>query len=90
MVYTERAETAAVSFGTMKWGQRILKNALQKKLFTHIELPASAVRLLESGEQRCIKATNKDGYSLRAQELCESRGGRPGLPSLINLRFLWT
>ena len=24
----------------------------------------------------------------RAQELCES--GRPGLPSLINLRFLWT
>ena len=26
----------------------------------------------------------------RGQELCESRGGRPGLPSLINLRFLWT
>ena len=26
----------------------------------------------------------------RAQELGESRGGRPGLPSLINLRFLWT
>ena len=25
-----------------------------------------------------------------AQELCESRGGRPGLLSLINLRFLWT
>ena len=25
-----------------------------------------------------------------AQELCESRGGRPGLPSLIYLRFLWT
>ena len=24
------------------------------------------------------------------QELCESRGGRPGLPSLISLRFLWT
>ena len=23
-------------------------------------------------------------------ELCESRGGRPGLPSLIKLRFLWT
>ena len=22
--------------------------------------------------------------------LCESRVGRPGLPSLINLRFLWT
>ena len=27
---------------------------------------------------------------LRARELCESRGGRPGLPSLISLRFLWT
>ena len=26
----------------------------------------------------------------RAQELCESRGGRPRLPSLISLRFLWT
>ena len=26
----------------------------------------------------------------RAQELCECRGGRPGLPSLINLRLLWT
>ena len=25
----------------------------------------------------------------RSQELCESRGGRPGLPSLMNLRFLW-
>ena len=24
----------------------------------------------------------------RAQELCESPGGRPGLPSLISLRFL--
>ena len=26
----------------------------------------------------------------RAQELSERRGGRPGLPSLISLRFLWT
>ena len=26
----------------------------------------------------------------RAQEYCESRGERPGLPSLLNLRFLWT
>ena len=28
--------------------------------------------------------------STRAQEPCENRGGRPGLPSLINLQFLWT
>ena len=27
---------------------------------------------------------------LRAQELCENGGGRPWLPSLIRLRFLWT
>ena len=26
----------------------------------------------------------------RALELCEGRGGRPGLASLISLRFLWT
>ena len=26
----------------------------------------------------------------RARELCESRGGRPGFPSLISPRFLWT
>ena len=26
----------------------------------------------------------------RAQELCESRGSRPGLPPLISLRYLWT
>ena len=30
------------------------------------------------------------GYrGLKAQELCESRGERPGLPSLV-IRFLWT
>ena len=29
-------------------------------------------------------------HTRQQQELCESRGGRPGLPSLINLRFLWT
>ena len=33
---------------------------------------------------------NNNNRSNRAQELCESRGGRPGLSSLINLRFLWT
>ena len=37
------------------------------------------------------KMKRKRGKMLfRAQELCESRGGRPGLPSLIRLRFLWT
>ena len=30
------------------------------------------------------------GYKIRTQELCESRGGRPGLLALISLRFLLT
>ena len=67
MVYTERADMAAVSCGTchasalsapLRW---MFKNALkeqEKKLLTHVESHASAVSLLESGEQRYIKATN--------------------------------
>ena len=34
--------------------------------------------------------TTVNHLEVRPQELCESRGGRPGLPSLISLRFLWT
>ena len=30
------------------------------------------------------------GFPVRVLELCENRGGRPGLPYLIRLRFLWT
>ena len=37
-----------------------------------------------------IKGSEKGQIQLRAQEMCESRGGRPGLLSLINLWFLWT
>ena len=37
-----------------------------------------------------VKQHFNDNTVFRAQELCESRGGRPGLPSLITLRFLWT
>ena len=56
MVYTERAEMAAVSCGTshasavstpLRW---IFKNALYKKLFTHVESHARAMSLLEGGE----------------------------------------
>ena len=44
---------------------------------------------------RTVPHCNTEQYNhLYTQELselvCESRGGRPGLPSLINLRFLWT
>ena len=56
MVYTERAETAAVSCGTshvsavstqLRW---IFKKTRYKKAVTHAETHASAVSLLESGE----------------------------------------
>ena len=66
MVYTERAETAAISRGTshasavstpLQW---IFKNMRYKKLFTHVESHASATSLLESGEQRYIKAINNN------------------------------
>ena len=55
-----------------------------KKLVTHIESHASAVSLLESGEQRYIKAIIVV-IVIRVQELCESRGGRPGLSVLTSL-----
>ena len=62
IVYTERAETAAVSCGTSPC-QRckytivvdVQKSAIKKR-FTHVESHASAASLLESGEQRSIKA----------------------------------
>ena len=69
MVYTERAEMAAVSCGTsharavstpLRWYKNKIKKTRYKKLFTHVESHASAVSLLESGELRYIKkAINK-------------------------------
>ena len=38
-------------------------------------------------DARFIKKNLKQEWLLRAQKLCEGRGGRPGLPSLIRLRF---
>ena len=58
MVYTERAEMAAVSCGTshasavstpLRWILK-LKKKRYKKIFTHVESHASAVSLLDSGE----------------------------------------
>ena len=56
-----------------------------KKLVTPGESHASAVSLLESGEQRYIKAVITFFSSYIVQELCESRGGRPGLSVLTSL-----
>ena len=67
MVYTERAETAAVSCGTshasavstpLRWILQQQQQPRYKKLVIHVESHASAVSLLESGEQRYIKAIN--------------------------------
>ena len=67
MVYTERAEMAAVSCGTSHasavstplWWIFFIKKRY-KKLFTHVESHASAVSLLESREYRYIKVTNNN------------------------------
>jgi len=61
MVYTERAETAAVSCSTshaiavstpLRWifKNKNKKRAMKKTRFTHVELHASSLSLLESGE----------------------------------------
>ena len=85
MVYTDRADTAAVSRGTshasavstpLRW--------IFKKSCSRVKSRASAVSLLESGEQSYIKAIN-DNSPIIVQELCESRGGRPGLSVLTSL-----
>ena len=57
MVYTERAETAAVSCGTSHVGtvSTSLRWILKKALVTHVESHASAVSLLESVEYHHIK-----------------------------------
>ena len=56
-----------------------------KKLFSHVESHRSAVSLLESGEWRYIKAINNNSVMSVVPELCESRGGRPGLSVLTSL-----
>ena len=69
MVYTERAEVAAVSCGTsrasavstpLRWTFKKRAIKIFKKLFTHVESHASAVSVLESGEQSCIKEINSN------------------------------
>ena len=85
MVYTERAETAAVSCGTSHASavntplRLILKNGYTK---------ASHSRRITCERSELSKSDQKE--QPRVQDLCESRGGRPGFPSLISVLFLWT
>ena len=44
----------------------------------------------QKGKEKEKKGVGGGERRSRAQELCESRGGRLGLSSLISLGFLWT
>ena len=52
--------------------------------------PRMRTRATLSSYRQTLKGAQVHAVQFRAQELCESRSGRPGLPSLISLRFLWT
>ena len=55
--------------------------------------PLTRFHAVRSGRHEILAfyTTAEPDADHRAQaELFESGGGRPGLPSLINLRFLWT
>ena len=58
----------------------IEKRAIKSYSLIITESHTSAVSLLESGEQRCMKTINNSSNVYKVQELCESRGGRPELP----------
>ena len=69
----------------LRW---IFKTALQKASHSLISTcNKSAASLLEGGEWRYIKAVNNNVIYIYGivQELCESRGGRPGLSVLTSL-----
>ena len=42
-------------------------------------------RKVPESDARSVDRTKKRHFAVRAQELCESGGGRPGLPSLKSL-----
>ena len=79
MVYTERAEMAAVSCGTSHASAVVhhfgeYSKTRDKKQVTFVELQASAVSLLESGEKRYIKAINN-----KIKKVCVRQGRELGV-----------
>ena len=50
-----------------------------------LEYPVATVVTLEYAVSRCIKPRQTSPQKLSVQELCESRGGRPGLFVLMSL-----
>ena len=71
MVYTEGADTAAVSCGTSHASAAHHFGGYSKtcyeKLFTRVESPATAVSLLESGEWNYIKAIKNKNVASQFQ-----------------------
>ena len=63
---------------------------LRDSRFRRRSLNTGPIRRLRHFSDTILRLSVK--LTSRAQELCESRGGRPGLPSLLNLnlRFLGT
>ena len=89
MVYTERAETAAVSRGTSHVSAKytILVDIQNRTIKTSHSRRITCERS-ESARKRRTALYKSDQYQpvdLIVQELCESRGGRPGLSVLTSL-----
>ena len=54
-------------------------------------LPGECVKQFDATlPDECAQVLAEKNRKWQSSELCESRGGRLGLPSLISLRFLWT
>ena len=90
-VHKTFTETAAVSCRTshasavstpLQW---IFKKRAVK-LVSHVEPHASAVSLLKRAENSAISAIINEQLCCIVPELCESRGGHPGLPVLTSLQ----
>ena len=69
---------------TLLSGTSLLDNQLLESSLGFFGPPGG---LMHSVEKTVFKEILPNIW-IRAHELCESRGGRPGLPSLISLRFL--
>ena len=91
MVYTERAETAAVSCGTghasavstyttsVDIQKRAVKNYSHSYRITRERSEPARKRLI------ALYKSDQQTNGTSVQELCESRGGRPGLSILMSL-----
>ena len=71
---------------TVKVGPSRQQNSESETGFTLCKCSCIPVRQASLAKTRLLKRISSCLYLDRAQELCESRGGRPGLPSLIVLK----